>query len=377
MKISKESVINVLKTIINPESGEDLITSGRVTNIQIFGDQIDIDVKINNPSLQARNKMEGEIRKAIHSKIQAKAKIRTNIKVNPSKPSASQPIKGQPILGIESIIAIASGKGGVGKSTVTANIAVTLAKMGLKVGVLDADIYGPSMPQMFDLEGERPLAREIDGKSKMQPLESYGVKILSIGFFTKPDQAVIWRGPMASKALNQLIFDAAWGEWDFLLIDLPPGTGDIHLSIVQSLPITGAVVVSTPQQIALVDARKGIAMFQQETIQIPILGIIENMAYFTPEELPDSKYYIFGKDGAKDLSESKKIPFLGSLPLMQTVREAADYGRPAALQDDSLVADSFISVTQELAYQVIKRNKSLPPTKAVEITNMTGCSAVN
>ena len=182
---------------------------------------------------------------------------------------------------------------------------------------------------------------------------------------------------MASKALNQLIFDAAWGELDFLLIDLPPGTGDIHLSIVQSLPITGAVVVSTPQQIALVDARKGIAMFQQETIQIPILGIIENMAYFTPEELPDSKYYIFGKDGAKDLSESKKIPFLGSLPLMQTVREAADYGRPAALQDDSLVADSFISVTQELAYQVIKRNKSLPPTKAVEITNMTGCSAVN
>ena len=375
--ITKESVVEVLKTLTSPGSGEDIITSGSVSNIQIFGDQIDIDLKINNPSLQARKKLEVEILKAIHSKIDIKAKIKTNITVDNTKLSNSHIIKGQPILGIDSIIAIASGKGGVGKSTVTANIAVTLAKMGLKVGVLDADIYGPSMPIMFDLEGERPIAKEVNGKSKMQPLESYGVKVLSIGFFTKPDQAVIWRGPMASKALNQLIFDAAWGELDFLLIDLPPGTGDIHLSIVQSLPITGAVVVSTPQQIALADARKGIAMFQQETIQIPVLGIIENMAYFTPDELPDSKYYIFGKDGAKALSESKNIPFLGSLPLVQSVREASDYGRPAALQEESSIAESFISVTQELARQVIKRNKNLPPTKAVEITTMTGCSAVN
>ena len=376
MIITKESVIEVLKTLTIPGSGEDIITSGSVSNIQIFGDQIDIDLKINNPSLQARKKIDVEILKAIHSKINIKAKIKTNIKVDSSRPQ-SHPIKGKPIAGIDSIIAIASGKGGVGKSTVTANIAVTLAKMGLKVGVLDADIYGPSMPLMFDLEGERPVAIEVDGKSKMQPLESYGVKILSIGFFTKPDQAVIWRGPMASKALNQLIFDAAWGELDFLLIDLPPGTGDVHLSIVQALPITGAIVVSTPQQIALADARKGIAMFQQESIQIPVLGIVENMAYFTPDELPDSKYYIFGKDGAKALSESKNIPLLGSLPLVQTIREAADYGRPAALQEDSLVADSFKLVVQELARQVIKRNKSLPPTKAVEITTMTGCSAVN
>lgn len=377
MIITKESVIEVLKTLTVPGSGEDIITSGSVSNIQIFGDQIDIDLKINNPSLQARKKIDVEILKAIHSKINIKAKIKTNIKVDSSRPTPSHPIKGKPIAGIDSIIAIASGKGGVGKSTVTANIAVTLAKMGLKVGVLDADIYGPSMPLMFDLEGERPVAIEVDGKSKMQPLESYGVKILSIGFFTKPDQAVIWRGPMASKALNQLIFDAAWGELDFLLIDLPPGTGDIHLSIVQALPITGAIVVSTPQQIALADARKGIAMFQQESIQIPVLGIVENMAYFTPDELPDSKYYIFGKDGAKALSESKNIPLLGSLPLVQTIREAADYGRPAALQEESLVADSFKLVVQELARQVIKRNKSLPPTKAVEITTMTGCSAVN
>ena len=377
MLINKESVIEVLKDLTLPGSREDLISSQSVTNIQVFGDQIDIDLKIKNPSLQARKKLEVEILKAIHSKINVKAKIKTNITVDTSSNLKSKPIKGQPIKGIDSIIAIASGKGGVGKSTVTANIAVTLAKMGLKVGILDADIYGPSMPLMFDLEGERPTAKEIDGKSKMQPLESYGVKVLSIGFFTKPDQAVIWRGPMASKALNQLIFDSAWGELDFLLIDLPPGTGDIHLSIVQSLPITGAVVISTPQQIALADARKGIAMFQQETIQIPVLGIIENMAYFKTDESSETKYYIFGKDGAKALSESKKIPFLGSLPLMQTIREASDYGRPAALQQESPVANSFRSVTQELARQVIKRNKNLPPTKAVEITTMTGCSAVN
>ena len=311
MKINKKSIESILKTINSPGTNQDLISSGALLNIQIFGDQIEIDLKINNPSLQARKKLEIDIEKSIISKIDDKLIIKTNISVDYSKSKSSNLIKGQPIPGIDSIIAIASGKGGVGKSTVTANIAVTLSKMGLKVGILDADIYGPSMPIMFDIEKERPLAKEINGKSKMQPIENYGVKILSIGFFTKTDQAVIWRGPMASKALNQLIFDSAWGKLDFLLVDLPPGTGDIHLSIIQSLPITGAVIVSTPQEIALSDARKGIAMFQQETIQIPVLGIIENMAYFSPSELPGSKYYIFGKDGAKALSESKKIPFLG------------------------------------------------------------------
>ena len=211
-------------------------------------------------------------------------------------------IKGKSIPGIKNIIAVASGKGGVGKSTVTANLAVTLAKMGFSVGILDADIYGPSMPIMFDVESAKPLSVEVDGKSKMKPIESYEVKILSIGFFTSPSQAVIWRGPMAAKALNQMIFDAEWGELDFLLIDLPPGTGDIHFSIMQSLPITGVVVVSTPQAVALADAKKGVAMFMSEAINVPVLGIIENMAYFTPEELPNNKYYIFGKEGAKNLS---------------------------------------------------------------------------
>ena len=377
MKINKKSIESILKTINSPGTNQDLISSGALLNIQIFGDQIEIDLKINNPSLQARKKLEIDIEKSITSKIEDKLIIKTNISVDYSKSKSSNLIKGQPIPGIDSIVAIASGKGGVGKSTVTANIAVTLSKMGLKVGILDADIYGPSMPIMFDIEKERPLAKEINGKSKMQPIENYGVKILSIGFFTKTDQAVIWRGPMASKALNQLIFDSAWGELDFLLVDLPPGTGDIHLSIIQSLPITGAVIVSTPQEIALSDARKGIAMFQQETIQIPVLGIIENMAYFSPSELPGSKYYIFGKDGAKALSESKKIPFLGSLPLIQTVREASDYGRPAALQEEGTAKESFVSVTRKVVEQVIKRNKDLPPTKAVKITTMAGCSAVN
>ena len=377
MKINKKSIESILKTINSPGTNQDLISSGALLNIQVFGDQIEIDLKINNPSLQARKKLEIDIEKSITSKIEDKLIIKTNISVDYSKSKSSNLIKGQPIPGIDSIIAIASGKGGVGKSTVTANIAVTLSKMGLKVGILDADIYGPSMPIMFDIEKERPLAKEIKGKSKMQPIENYGVKILSIGFFTKTDQAVIWRGPMASKALNQLIFDSAWGKLDFLLVDLPPGTGDIHLSIIQSLPITGAVIVSTPQEIALSDARKGIAMFQQETIQIPVLGIIENMAYFSPSELPGSKYYIFGKDGAKALSESKKIPFLGSLPLIQTVREASDYGRPAALQEEGTAKESFVSVTRKVVEQVIKRNKDLPPTKAVKITTMAGCSAVN
>jgi ATP-binding protein involved in chromosome partitioning len=248
--------------------------------------------------------------------------------------------------------------------------------MGCKVVVLDADIYGPSIPTMFDMEGKRPLSVNVNGKSKMAPVENYGVKVLSIGFFTKPNQAVIWRGPMAAKALNQMIFDADWGELDFLLIDLPPGTGDIHLSIVQSLPLNGAVVVSTPQNVALADAKKGIAMFNQENIQVPVLGVIENMAYFTPEELPNNKYYIFGKQGAENLATDKNVPFLGALPLVQSVREAADVGRPAALQEGTPIKRSMVEVTQNLVTQLLKRNTSLPPTKAVAITNMVGCAAI-
>jgi ATP-binding protein involved in chromosome partitioning len=305
-----------------------------------------------------------------------KAKITVNLKVEAPAPPKANVIKGNPIPGIKNIVAVASGKGGVGKSTVTANLAVTLSKMGFKVGVLDADIYGPSMPIMFDVAEEKPLAVTIDGKSKMKPIENYGVKILSIGFFTQPDQAVVWRGPMAAKALNQMIFDAHWGEIDFLLLDLPPGTGDIHLSIMQSLPITGAVVVSTPQNVALADAKKGVAMFQQESINVPVLGIIENMAYFTPEELPDNKYYIFGKEGAKHLSEDLKVPFLGEIPLVQSIREAGDVGRPAALQTATQLEQAFEEITRNVVEEVVNRNDALPPTEAIKITTMAGCSSV-
>jgi ATP-binding protein involved in chromosome partitioning len=375
MKFTKKEVELALKTITAPGAVENLLESGAISNLMIFGDQIDLDVRLQNPTLQARKKLEVTIMRVIHEKVYAKAKIKINTKVDPPKKTATIS-KGQTIPGIDSIVAISSGKGGVGKSTVTANIAVTLAEMGCKVGILDADIYGPSIPTMFDIEGQRPLSKKKDGKSKMAPIVNHGVKVLSIGFFTQPDQAVIWRGPMAAKALNQLIFDADWGELDFLLIDLPPGTGDIHLSIVQSLPLNGSVVVSTPQKIALADARKGIAMFTQENIQVPVLGIIENMAYFTPSELPNKKYYIFGQNGAENLASDKKVPFLGAIPLVQSIRESSDVGRPAALQVGTPIQKSLIDVTRNMVNQLLKRNINLPPTKAVEITNLVGCSAI-
>ncbi|MAC62322.1 MAG: chromosome partitioning protein [Flavobacteriaceae bacterium] len=375
MKISKEDVINTLKTISLSGDNQNIIDKGSVSNVMIFGDQIDIDLKLNNPSLQARKKLEVLILKTLHEKVYEKAKIKINVSIV-AEEKKDQSITAKTLSGIENVIAISSGKGGVGKSTLTANIAVTLSNMGCKVGVLDADIYGPSIPTMFDLEGKKPFSVQIDGKSKMQPIENYGVKILSIGFFTKPGQAVIWRGPMAAKALNQMIFDANWGDLDFLLIDLPPGTGDIHLSIVQSLPINGAVVVSTPQNVALTDAKKGIAMFQQKNINVPVLGIIENMSYFTPQELPQNKYYIFGKKGAEYLANDMEVPFLGSLPLVQSVRESADYGRPASMQEKTSINNDFTVITQNLVSQVLKRNKNLPPTKVVEITNLVGCEAI-
>ena len=376
MKLNKQDVSNALKTISAPGEGANMIDSGAVKNIVVFADEVIIDITISNPTLQAKKRTEVDIMKVIHDNVYEKAKITVNVKVEATAKPKNE-IKGSPIPGIQNIVAVASGKGGVGKSTVTANLAVTLSKMGFKVGILDADIYGPSIPIMFDVVNERPLAVNVDGVSKMKPVENYGVKVLSIGFFTKPDQAVVWRGPMASKALNQMIFDAAWGSLDFLLIDLPPGTGDIHLSIMQSLPITGSVVISTPQNVALADAKKGVAMFQQDSINVPVLGIIENMSYFTPEELPENKYYIFGKDGAKNLAEDLQVPFLGDIPLVQSIREAGDIGRPAALQNGSPLELAFENLTRKVVQEVVTRHTALPPTEAIKITTMAGCSAVN
>ena len=377
MSFKKQDIYKALETITAPGEGKSLIENKNVTNVVTFGNEVLIDVVINNPTLQAKKKIESEITKAIKTTIDEKIDVKINVTVEKlAQKEASNQIRGKEIPSIKNIIAIASGKGGVGKSTVTANTAISLAKMGFSVGVLDADIYGPSQHIMFDVEKVRPLSVNVDGRSKMKPVENYGVKLLSLGFFTNPNQAVIWRGPMASKALNQLIFDADWGELDFLLIDLPPGTGDVHLSIVQALPINGALIVSTPQNIALADAKKGVAMFQQESINVPVLGIVENMSYFTPEELPNNKYYIFGQDGAKNLAEDIQTKFLGEVPLVQSIREAGDVGRPVALQDGTLLEKSFSDITKEMVSELLKRNKNLPPTEVVRITTMSGCSAV-
>jgi ATP-binding protein involved in chromosome partitioning len=373
MKLDKKDILKALETITIAGEGKNIVESGAVTNVVTFGDEIIVDLVLHTPAMHIKKRAEDDIKKTIYDLVSKDAKVKVNIKVE--TPEANT-IKGKSIPGIKNIIAVASGKGGVGKSTVTANLAVTLAKMGFKVGILDADIYGPSMPIMFDVESEKPISVTVDGKSKMKPVESYEVKILSIGFFTAPSQAVIWRGPMASKALNQMIFDADWGELDFMLLDLPPGTGDIHLSIVQALPITGVVVVSTPQAVALADAKKGVSMFTSESINVPVLGIIENMAYFTPEELPENKYYIFGKEGAKNLAEDLNVPFIGEVPIVQSIREAGDYGRPAALQTGSVIEKVFEEITRKVVQEVVSRNKNLPATEAVKITTMAGCSAV-
>jgi ATP-binding protein involved in chromosome partitioning len=375
MKLDRKDILKALETITIAGEGKNMVESGAVTNVVTFGDEAIVDLVLHTPAMHIKKRAEDDIKKTIHDLVSPDAKVKVNIKVE--APEKSNEIKGKAIPGIKNIIAVASGKGGVGKSTVTANLAVTLAKMGFSVGVLDADIYGPSMPIMFDVENEKPISVMVDGKSKMKPVESYEVKILSIGFFTAPSQAVIWRGPMASKALNQMIFDADWGELDFMLIDLPPGTGDIHLSIMQSLPITGAVVVSTPQAVALADAKKGVSMFMSESINVPVLGIIENMAYFTPEELPNNKYYIFGKEGAKNLAEDLNVPFLGEVPIVQSIREAGDYGRPAAMQTGSVIETVFEEITRNVVQETINRNESLPATEAIKITTMAGCSAVN
>lgn len=376
MKFKKEQILKVLETITVAGEGKNMVESGAVKNVMTFADEIVVDLVLSSPAMHIKKRAEADVIKTIKEKVSEEAKVMVNIKVEaPAKPSNPNLIKGKNIPGIKNIIAVASGKGGVGKSTITANLAVSLSKLGYKVGILDADIYGPSIPIMFDVVKERPLSTTIDGRSKMKPVENYGVKVLSIGFFTTPEQAVIWRGPMASKALNQLIFDAAWGDLDYMLIDLPPGTGDIHLSIMQSMPITGAVVVSTPQPVALADARRGVAMFQQENIQVPVLGVIENMAYFTPEELPENKYYIFGKEGAKNLSEDLNISFLGEIPLVQSIREAGDSGRPAALQEETPLAKAFEKITKEVIKELNSRNEILPPTEVIQMTNSVGCSS--
>ena len=372
--LTKKIISDKLSSFYLDDEKIDIISKGSVKNIVIFDKEIVIDLEVVNPTLKSKNLIKENLHNYLKEHLNNEISLKINFQIA-SKPIENKiynPLK--KITNISNIIAVSSGKGGVGKSTITSNLAVSLSKMGFNVGILDADIYGPSIPLMFDVQNEKPLAVNIEGKSKMKPIENYGVKILSIGFFTKNDEAVIWRGPMASKALNQMIFDADWGKLDFLLIDLPPGTGDIHLSIMQSLPISGAVVVSTPQTVALSDATKGVSMFKKENINVPVLGIIENMSFFVPNELPENKYYIFGKEGAKNLATDLEIPFLGEIPLIQSVREAGDYGRPASMQENTISENTFNKISKNMLSELLKRNKELPKTEVIKITTMSGCS---
>ncbi len=343
MEVNKENILNALSFVIEPDLKKDIVALNLVSEINLNGNNISFKVQISNPALHNRKRMEEaclhHLQRAFGEQLKATITIEPMVKDADRSPELRKILPG-----VKNIIAIASGKGGVGKSTVTANLAVSLAMQGYKVGLVDADIYGPSIPLMFDVYSEKPIVVEIDGKQLLQPVSNYNVKVLSIGFFADTDQAIVWRGPMAAKALVQLFRDVNWGELDFMLIDLPPGTGDIHLSLVQTVPLTGVVVVSTPQEVALIDARKAVGMFRLSEINVPVLGFVENMAYFTPAELPENKYYIFGKDGLKNLADSMQIPLLGEIPLVQSIREAGDAGRPAVLQETTPQAMAFIGL---------------------------------
>ena len=360
-------IVDALRHVIHPEKGKDIVS------LEMVEDDIKIDGKRISFSLlfdRATDPMIKPIRRAavqaIKTHVGEDAEIEGNIYIKVKKRQVKEPVKVLP--DVKNIIAIASGKGGVGKSTITSNLAVALAQKGYKVGLLDADIYGPSMPKMFGTEDARPVLEKVNGHDKITPVEKYGVKMLSIGYFVNPDDALVWRGAMATGALKQLISDGLWGELDYLLLDLPPGTSDIHLTLVQTLAITGAVVVSTPQDVALADARKGISMFQGEQINVPVLGLVENMAWFTPAELPDNKYYIFGQEGCKRLAESMNVPLLGQIPIVQSIREGGDAGSPSALNEDSAIGRAFYELADAVIESVEKRNQELPATKIVEVT---------
>lgn len=372
MNFEEKEILKALSFVIEPDLGKDIVELNLVSNIKAEGSKISFDLQINNPAMHNKKRVIEACELHLSRVLETTIEVEANISPIPKAPETPKENKVLP--NVKNIIAIASGKGGVGKSTVTANLAVALAQKGYKVGLIDADIYGPSMPLMFNVEDEKPMPIEVDGKSKIKPVENYGVKMLSIGFFANTDQAVVWRGPMATRALTQLFTEAHWGELDYMLIDLPPGTGDIHLSLVQTVSVTGAIIVSTPQKVALIDARKAIGMFNLDQINVPVLGMIENMAYFTPEELPDNKYYIFGKEGMKDLAEQHDLPLLGQIPLVQSVREAGDAGRPAVLQESTPQAIAFNDFADNVITQINIRNIEKDPTKKVEITNMDGCS---
>lgn len=366
MALYPKQILDALTTVRYPGTGKNLVEAGMVDdNIRIEGMKVSFSLLFEKPTDPFMKSVIKAAETAILTYVGKEVEIVGNINVVTVQ--TARPKVGKLLPQVKNIIGISSGKGGVGKSTVSANLAVSLAKLGYKVGLLDADIFGPSMPKMFQVEDARPVSIEGEGRDLIVPVEKYGVKLLSIGFFVDPSQATLWRGGMASNALKQLIGDADWGDLDYFLIDLPPGTSDIHLTVVQTLAMTGAIVVSTPQEVALADARKGINMFTNEKVNVPILGLVENMAWFTPAELPENKYYIFGREGAKKLAEEMHVPLLGQIPIVQSICEGGDNGTPVALNEDSVTGRAFMSLAASVVRQVDRRNVDMAPTKIVEM----------
>jgi len=366
MTIYPKLILDALATVRYPGTGKNLVEAGMVEdNIRIEGMKVSFSLLFEKPTDPFMKSVVKAAETAILTYVGKDVEIEGNITVKSTQ--APRPEVGKLLPEVKNIVGISSGKGGVGKSTVSANLAVALAKLGYKVGLLDADVFGPSMPKMFQVEDARPYTEKVNGRELIIPVEKYGVKLLSMGFFVDPRQATLWRGGMASNALKQLIADVQWGDLDYFLIDLPPGTSDIHLTVVQTLAMTGAVVVSTPQAVALADARKGINMFTNEKVNVPILGLVENMAWFTPAELPENKYYIFGKEGVKKLSEEMNVPLLGQIPIVQSICESGDNGTPVALDEDSVTGRAFLSLAASMVRQVDRRNVEAAPTKIVEM----------
>ncbi len=368
MSFYPQLVIDALKHVRHPGKGKDIVSLEMVEDdIKIDGKRISFSLLFDRPNDPMIPSLKKACVQAIKTYVGEEAEIEGNIYVKIKPRAKAEPVKLLPE--VKNVIAVASGKGGVGKSTVTSNLAVALAKAGYAVGLLDADIFGPSVPKMFKTEEARPLLEKVEGKDRIIPVEKYGVKMLSIGYFVNPKDATIWRGAMATNAIKQLITEGNWGALDYLLIDLPPGTSDIHLTLVQTLSISGAVIVTTPQDVALADAIKGVSMFRSKNINVPILGLVENMAWFTPAELPDNKYYIFGRDGGKKLAEELEVPLLGQIPIVQSIREGGDQGEPAALSDETLTGAAFAELASKVVDTLQTRNNNLPPTKIVEIKN--------
>ncbi len=362
--MTEADILKALSNVQEPDLGKDLVTLNMVKDITIDGNNVAFTIVLTTPACPMKDMMRMASENAVKLLVNKEAIVKVNFTAN----TTSKRLAGDKILsGVKNIIAVVSGKGGVGKSTVSANLALALAEGGASVGLMDADIYGPSVPIMFGVRGERPMMKEVDGKGVIIPLDKYGIKLMSIGLLVDEKNAVVWRGPMASSAIKQFVTDVDWGDLDYLIIDMPPGTGDIHLTLMQTVPVTGVVIVTTPQNVALADARKGIAMFGQAQINVPIIGLVENMAYFTPAELPNNKYYLFGKEGGKFLADEYDLSFLGQVPLVQSIREGGDDGVPAMVGNDEISKQAFRNFTAQAVRNIAVRNANIPQTKEIEV----------